>query len=184
MADEIECCTTSSTSRCVGHTSARNTGLPSRVLAQRIFPQIDVDASGQSERHHQRRRHQIIRADIRIDAAFEVAIAGKHRGHHQILSSISSEISCRQRSRIPDAGGASVADDMELQLFQIGRQARHCPDNRGPLSIPAQAKSSPTSGTCSPRSTAFFASRPAAIITEGFEVLVQLVMAAMTTLLP
>src|SRR5665213_3016255 len=33
-----------------------------------------------------------------------------------------------------------------------------------------------------PRSTAFFATRPAAISTDGFEVLVQLVMAAMTTL--
>ena len=35
--------------------------------------------------------------------------------------------------------------------------------------------------TCKPRSTAFLASRPAASITEGFEVLVQLVIAAMTT---
>src|SRR5438876_296429 len=34
----------------------------------------------------------------------------------------------------------------------------------------------------SPRSTAFFARSPAAISTEGFEVLVQLVIAAMTTL--
>ena len=33
-----------------------------------------------------------------------------------------------------------------------------------------------------PRSTAFFATMPAATITEGFEVLVQLVMAAITTL--
>jgi hypothetical protein len=32
-----------------------------------------------------------------------------------------------------------------------------------------------------PFSTAFLASRPAAIITDGLEVLVQLVMAAMTT---
>ena len=32
-----------------------------------------------------------------------------------------------------------------------------------------------------PRSTAFFASRPAPIITLGFEVLVQLVIAAITT---
>ena len=32
-----------------------------------------------------------------------------------------------------------------------------------------------------PRSTAFFASKPAATITDGFDVLVQLVMAAMTT---
>ncbi len=32
-----------------------------------------------------------------------------------------------------------------------------------------------------PRSTAFFASRPAATITDGFDVLVQLVIAAITT---
>ena len=36
-------------------------------------------------------------------------------------------------------------------------------------------------GTSSPRSTAFLAKRPAPSITEGLEVLVQLVMAAMTT---
>jgi hypothetical protein len=34
---------------------------------------------------------------------------------------------------------------------------------------------------CNPLSTAFFAISPAAIITDGFEVLVQEVMAAMTT---
>ncbi len=33
----------------------------------------------------------------------------------------------------------------------------------------------------SPRSTAFLASRPAATMTDGFDVLVQLVIAAMTT---
>ena len=36
-------------------------------------------------------------------------------------------------------------------------------------------------GTVSPRSTAFLARRPAASMTEGLEVLVQEVMAAMTT---
>src|SRR5256885_3941965 len=35
--------------------------------------------------------------------------------------------------------------------------------------------------TVRPRSIAFFARRPAAIITDGFDVFVQLVMAAMTT---
>ena len=37
-------------------------------------------------------------------------------------------------------------------------------------------------GTVSPFSTAFLASNPAATSTDGFEVLVQLVMAAITTL--
>ena len=37
-------------------------------------------------------------------------------------------------------------------------------------------------GTVRPLSTAFFASNPAATSTDGFEVLVQLVMAAITTL--
>src|SRR5262249_23677201 len=37
-------------------------------------------------------------------------------------------------------------------------------------------------GACKPRSTAFFASSPAAISTDGFEVFVQLVIAAITTL--
>jgi hypothetical protein len=38
-----------------------------------------------------------------------------------------------------------------------------------------------TRGTRSPASTAFFASNPAASITDGFEVLVHEVMAAMST---
>src|SRR5438874_108083 len=48
--------------------------------------------------------------------------------------------------------------------------------------VPQEARLVFTHGfTSDPRSTAFFARIPAAIITEGFEVFVQLVIAAMTT---
>ena len=46
---------------------------------------------------------------------------------------------------------------------------------------PAPATSSPTAWSCRPFSTAFLASRPAATSTDGFDVLVQLVIAAITT---
>ena len=47
------------------------------AFAERIFAQINIDASGQRESHHQRRRHQIVGAHFGVDAAFEVAIAAR-----------------------------------------------------------------------------------------------------------
>ena len=76
----------SSTSRCAGQMSAKYTGCAVFPLANGILAQVEIDASGQRKSHHQRRRHQIVGTDFRVDAPLEIAIAGKHRGHDQILS--------------------------------------------------------------------------------------------------
>ena len=88
----------------------------------------------------------------------------------------------RQRAGVADAGGASVADDMEFQFLEIRTSGRRFRDSRGRLSIRARAKSSPTA---EPTSLFRRLSSPAILrrsCTEGFEVLVQEVMAAITTL--
>src|SRR2546422_1961700 len=55
------------------------------AFANGILAQIGVDASGKREGDHQRRRHQVIRANLGVDAAFKVAIAGENGGDHQLL---------------------------------------------------------------------------------------------------
>ena len=44
------------------------------VLADRFLAKIDIDAAGECERDHQRRRHQKVGFDVLVDASFEVAI--------------------------------------------------------------------------------------------------------------
>ena len=151
-------------------------------LADGIFAEIEVDASGQGEGDHQRRRHQVVGAHFGIDAAFEIPIAGEHRSDDQVFLVDRFGDLFRQRPGVADAGGAAVSDDVELDFLEIRQQARLSPDNRGRLSSRERAKSSPRVEPVSPFSTAFFATSPAATITDGFEVLVQLVIAAITTL--
>src|SRR6185503_3578683 len=89
----------------IGGEHARVDGLANRVLhfflrgpdvaqikrvalfayADGVAGEIKVDPPGQRVSHYQRRRHQIVCADFRIDAAFKVAIAGKHRDGDQLF---------------------------------------------------------------------------------------------------
>ena len=91
-------------------------------FSDRLLAQINIDSSGQRKRHHQRRRHQIIRANFRIDSAFEVAIARKHRRHHQIFVFDRARYFGRQRPRIADASRAAITHEMKFQLLQIRQQ--------------------------------------------------------------
>ena len=55
-----------------------------RAGAQRLRSHIDIHRARQRIRHHQRRRRQIVRLHLRIDAAFKIPVAAQHRRHHQI----------------------------------------------------------------------------------------------------
>ena len=69
---------------------------------------------------------------------------------------------------------------MEIQLLEIRRQP--CSREIVGDNFRSRREAGFYPGfTASPRSTAFFASRPAPSISDGFEVFVQLVIAAMTT---
>ena len=96
-------------------------------------------------------------------------------------SRISADDLVGQRAAVADAGRAAVADEVEAELVEI--RCRAPPRVRYSVTtFEPGARLVFTHGLrVSPRSTAFFASSPAPIITLGFEVFVQLVMAAITT---
>ena len=85
-----------------------------------------------------------------------------------------------QRAGVADAGGAPVADQAEPELLQVRGQPRPVVVVGDHPGAGRQRGLHPRLRD-SPRSTAFLASSPAPIITEGLDVLVHEVMAAMTT---
>ena len=95
-------------------------GLPERILGQ-----VLVHGPGKRERHDQGRRPEVARLDERMDARLEVAVAGQHRDHAQVfLADRGFDLWARQRSRVADAGRASVADQKEPELLERLEQVR------------------------------------------------------------
>ena len=92
--------------------------LPLMVFTKRLGEQIVVDASGQRVCHDQWRRHQVVSANLRVDAPFEVAIAGKHRDNHELMIVDGFGHICRQRAGIADAGCASISGDAEAETVE------------------------------------------------------------------
>jgi hypothetical protein len=86
----------------------------------------------------------------------------------------------RQRTAVADARRAAVADGVEANLIEIDVEARALQIVGHHLRTRRQAGLHPRLRV-RPFSTARFATRPAPIMTLGFDVLVQLVIAAMTT---
>ncbi|MNF74443.1 hypothetical protein D3C84_564740 [compost metagenome] len=106
--------------------------------AQWLAGQVDARGAGQGEGHHQRRRGQPVGLDLRMHAslevavagldlrmhtALEVAVAGQHRADDQIVGAHAVGDGRRQRAGVADAGGAAVADQVEAELVEVGRQA-------------------------------------------------------------
>ncbi len=95
-----------------------------RVGAERLGGEIDRNRSRQRVSHHQRRRGEIIGAHVVIDAALEIAIAREHRGNREMMLMDGVGDLLGQRSRIADAGGAAIADEIEAEpverLLQAG----------------------------------------------------------------
>src|SRR5690606_14135703 len=56
-------------------------------------------------------------------ATLEVAVAGQHGDHGQVVVVDGLRDLLRQRARVADAGGAAVADQVEAELLQVRRQA-------------------------------------------------------------
>ena len=100
-------------------------------LAERLLVEIDVHRAGERVRHHQRRRGQIVRACVRIDSSFEIAIAGQHRGGHEIRVRHALRDRLRQRSAVADAivHGDGAGDE---RVHALDRQIEHWPPACGP----------------------------------------------------
>ena len=93
------------------------------VLAQRLGGEVDVDPPGQGVGDHQRRRGEVARPDLGVDAPLEVAVAREHRRRDQavLLDGVGDRLG--QRARVADAGGAAVAHQVEAQPVEVLREA-------------------------------------------------------------
>ena len=134
-------------SRLVGQMSLRKTFLPFLstpigVLARSIC----IDA-GDGVSDDQRRRGEIVGAHVRVDAAFEVAVAGKHGGSDEIVLADGLGDFRRQRAGIADAGRAAEADQIEAELRRDPSEDPTFRDIPQRPASPARAMSSPTAWT-------------------------------------
>ena len=111
-------------SRSGGQMSLRYTGCALRILAQRLGRQIDLHLAGERVGDDERRRRQIVGADLRLNAALEVAVAAQHRCHDQILILDDLRHRLGQRPAVADARRAAVPDDVEAELGEVLEQAR------------------------------------------------------------
>src|SRR5262249_41480777 len=76
------------------------------ILTERFRIQIDVDMSGKGVRYDERRRCEIIRTNLRVDASFEVAVTAENRCNHQSSIFHRFRYGIRQGTTVADACGA------------------------------------------------------------------------------
>ena len=110
-------------SRLVGQMSLRKTFLPFLSMPSGCLGEVDMHRAGERIGDDQRRRGEIVGAHVRVDAAFEVAVARQHRGGDQIVLVDRFGDLLRQRAGIADAGGAAEADEVEAERVEILLQA-------------------------------------------------------------
>ena len=89
-------------------------------MTQHVVLQVHIHGAGERIRHHERRRSEEVHLHFRMHAAFEVAIAGEHRGGDDIAGLDARGNFRLQRAGIADAGGAAVADDIEADGLERG----------------------------------------------------------------
>ncbi len=68
-----------------GQRSRRYTGLAVGVVPDRIGVQVDVHRARERVRDDERRRREVVHAAVGMDPAFEVAVAGEHRAHREVV---------------------------------------------------------------------------------------------------
>src|SRR4029078_8923018 len=74
--------------------------------------------------HDERRRREVVRLDLAVDARLEVAVAGEDGADDEVAVGDGGADRLRQRPRIPDAGRAAVAHRVEPELVEVRVEAR------------------------------------------------------------
>jgi len=97
--------------------------LAGRVRAEGVFGQVNINRPGQSVGDDERRGGEVIGFDIRVDAAFKVAVAGKDGGGDQVVLVDGGRHDFGQRAGVADAGGAAVADEVKAERIEVGGEA-------------------------------------------------------------
>ena len=88
-----------------------------------ILRKIEIDPSGQRECDNQRRGHEEVGFDGGVDASLEVTVPGEDAGGDQIMFDDCFFHGGGEGTRISDTGGASIADQIESELIQVGLKA-------------------------------------------------------------
>ena len=70
----------------------------------------------------ERRRGEVVRLHLRMDARLEVAVAGEHGADDEVALVDRRGDRLRQRPGVADAGRAAVADGVEAELLEVLRQ--------------------------------------------------------------
>ena len=93
------------------------------IAGERFGGEIQVDPSGQGVGHHQGRGHEEIGPDRAVDPGLKVAVSGKDGGTYEISLLERGLDSRMERTRVADAGRASVAHGLEAELVELRTQA-------------------------------------------------------------
>ena len=88
------------------------------VGAERFGGEVHVHAAGERVGNDERRRREIVRANERVDAAFEIAIAAEDGDGDEIIFLDGGADRVWKRAAVADAGGAAVADEIEIATCQ------------------------------------------------------------------
>ena len=173
--------TVSSISADVGQMSRRKTRRRPCPAPSGSVSEIDVHASRERVRDDERRRREVVRLHLGVDARLEVAVAREHCADDEIPLGDRLRDLLRQRAGVADARRAAVADGVEAELVEVAVET-------GALVVLASRPSSRARATTSPTASASGRSRspssragPAPIITDGFDVFVHDVIAVITT---
>ena len=112
--------------RCrAGRPAAPSLPVPSGSVVRSI-----VILPGQRVGDDERRRREVVRAHLLLDAALEVAVAAQHRRDDEVARFDLRRHVVRQRTAVADAGRAAVADEVEAELVEIQVEARLLADTR------------------------------------------------------
>ena len=90
-----------------------------RVVAERLGRDVDVHPPGERVGDDERRRGQVVRLHLGMDAGLEVAVAGEHGAGDEVAGDDRLRDLLGQRARVSDARRAAVADGVESERLEI-----------------------------------------------------------------
>src|SRR5450830_1313513 len=97
--------------------------LAALAFADRFRHQIARHVAGDGVGDDQRWRSEEVRADVRVNTCFEVAVARQHGRRDDVVRGNRCVQLRRQIAGIADTGGAAVGGHAEAQFFQVRQQA-------------------------------------------------------------
>ena len=151
------------------------------ALAERLRLEVDVHPAGERVGDDERRRGEVVRLHLGMDARLEVAVAGEHRARDEVAVGDRGRDLVRQRARVADARRAAVADRVEAELVEVALQAGALVVVGDDARAGRERRLHPRAAPQAELDRLLRERGRRAIITCGFEVFVHDVIAAITT---